>query len=131
MCAYHLPKQNEMSENAFFAGMVGLVGKACAIDFMTFLKLESTLPDTALVVADPAGAPMPNGPVCQLMMTYKLAYTVKAPTVNQIVAYVKRLDGEMRGLFTHIVTSTSGTIGLIPHLQKLGMLADNVNLRTA
>lgn len=125
----HLPQRNNMSQNSFYAGMVGLVGKACADSFMLYLQLESDLPTTMEVLDDPMNCRLPATPVSQLMMCYRLAQSVRKPTVDKVVVYVRRLTGELRALFTHIVTTQQAA--LLPDMLRLRMLADNQDVRTA
>jgi len=131
MAMNHVPKRTQMSENAFFAGMVGMVGKACATDFLTFLRTDLDMPRTEDIVADPTNCRLPHNKVEELIMVYRLAQQVSAKTISQIVTYVKRMDGEQRALFTYLVTNTPGTISLLPQMYRLGMINDNADLRTA
>ena len=124
-----LPRRSSMSSEAFRAGMVGLVGEACATSFDTFLKIEQDLPPTSEVLADPMNCRLPARPIESLMMTYRLAQTVDRKTLDRVVPYVKRMKGEVRALFTHIVTTQQAS--LILPMMKLGMLKDNAELRTA
>ena len=124
-----LPKRDKLAHNVFYQGMCGLVGQACADSFSVYLKLEADLPPTREVLASPKECRLPVKPVERLMMTYRLAQTVQAESLPKVVEYVKRFDGEMRVLFTNIVSSNSPA--LIPALVRMKMTADMQDLMTA
>lgn len=127
----HLPKRDKMSNNAFYAGMVGLVGPAMAKDFEAFLATDAELPTTEEILADPANARLPNKAVECLMLVYRLGMSVSKASIDRIAVYVWRLNGENRALFTHIVTTGTKTISLMPDMYRLGFMEDNKALRTA
>lgn len=124
-----LPKRNMLPEQVFYEGMVGLVGKACADSFNVYLKVEADLPQTVEVLDSPTTCRLPKKPVERLMMTYRLAQTTQAANIAKMTEYVKRLEGEMRALYCHLVSTNS--CYLLPHLHRAGMMHDLQALRTA
>jgi len=130
-CFNLLPKRKYITDKVFYEAMVGLVGKAAATQINVFLKTEADLPATATIVADPAGTPLPKSPVQQLMLIYRLAYGAGPQLIDATIHYVKRFNGEMQALFTHIVTSTPGLLCLMPKVRTAGMIRDAASLRQA
>ncbi len=124
-----LPKRHRLSPNVFYAGMVGLVGQACADSFNVYLKVESDLPSTADVLNDPNECRLPNKPVERLMMTYRLAQSVSVTNIDKVAAYIKRFGGETRALFTYLVSNDKPALN--GHLARLKLLQDLTALRTA
>jgi hypothetical protein len=120
-----------MSSNAFYAGMEGLVGTAMAKSFEAFLVIEADMPTTAEILNDPYNTRLPKTNVEQLMMVYRLGMNVGKQTVDRVAAYVKRMNGENRALFTHLVTNSASSVGLVQDMYRLGFIEDNKDLRTA
>jgi hypothetical protein len=70
----------------------GSIGKGAAIEFVAFLDIWKSLPNPALVLKSPDAASIPTQPSVLYALTSALARIVDASTMENLVAYGKRLS---------------------------------------
>lgn len=76
----------------------GCVGKGRASEMLAFIGLISELPDVDAVLIDPEGAPVPENPSAQWLVTMALASKLNGGNFWQAVKYLGRLKQMFRVL---------------------------------
>lgn len=72
----------------------GIVGEGASADFMSFEKIESTLPDIDALIKDPKGVTVPKDPAVVWALCGALASRSDKKTINNILIYAKNISPE-------------------------------------
>jgi hypothetical protein len=92
--------------DVLLAAIGGTVGAEAANVIDTYIRFGRELPDKERIVADPDGCPLPDSPVGQIVMVYKLVTCVQDRIeAAAITKYAKRMKQEMTSLFCHTVAT--------------------------
>lgn len=89
------------------------IGKAAAVDFISFCSLTSKLPAVDQIRMNPESAPVPEDPGALYLITAMLAGAAEPSWVDEIATYLERLPRVyqallMRDLFKRLGASISG-----------------------
>ena len=78
--------------------IAGVIGKAAAAEFLAFAAMADKLPSPDQVWMDPLGAPVPDEPSAQFLITTTLGMQVGASTAPAFIKYIARLPRVMAAL---------------------------------
>ncbi len=94
----HYPDAPDDIRHALLAGKVG---EAAAAEFEGFRRVYMTLPPIPVILADPAGAPLPTDPSTQYAVAVALSRAAKPGNFANVLQYMARVGREFE-----IVTAT-------------------------
>lgn len=83
--------------------LMGVVGEAAAMDILTLVKLNDTLPTWEQVVSNPDGAKLPKGAAACCMMIGKAVQRVERDTFDDWMTFVQRMGKEVQALWARSV----------------------------
>lgn len=82
----------------------GMIGAPATQALMVHIAMHDKVPKWAEIVKDPRRAKVPDDPAGQLMVAHQCAYNVDDKTIEQGVAYVRRLRPEYYMTFVKAAT---------------------------
>lgn len=109
------PRTIEFLAKAFSAGVPtdieyeaykGIVGEACAAEWIGFLQVVRSLPDPDQILLNPKGAAVPTEPSAMYAVTGALHARVKPTNMEQAVTYIERLPAEYQVVFMKDIATT-------------------------
>lgn len=77
------------------AGMYGAVGSAAAIDALTFVKLEASVPNLEDILKDPENYPLSNDLSVQYLTAIGIAGVMNKTNVSTFYKYLTRLPADL------------------------------------
>lgn len=83
--------------------LMGVVGEAAAMDILTLVKLNDTLPTWEQVINNPEEAKLPKGAAAACMMIGKAVQRVERDTFDDWMTYVQRMGKEVQALWARSV----------------------------
>lgn len=83
--------------------LMGVVGEAAAMDILTLVKLNDTLPTWEQVINSPDSTKLPKGAAACCMMTAKAVQRVERDTFDAWMTYVQRMGKEVQALWARSV----------------------------
>jgi hypothetical protein len=83
--------------------LMGVVGEAAAMDILTLVKLNDTLPSWEAVIKNPEDTKIPKGAAACCMMVSKAVQRVERESFDAWMTYVERLPKEVQALFARSV----------------------------
>ena len=83
--------------------LMGVVGEAAAMDILTLVKLNDTLPTWEAVVKNPEDTKLPKGAAACCMMVAKAVQRVERDTFDAWMTYVQRMGKEVQALWARSV----------------------------
>ncbi len=90
------------------AALNGTVGPAFGAELTSFIRFGRDIPTFERVVKDPAGCPMPESPVAQIVQTFQLiTQTSNYEQAEAVTEYIARRKGEMQSLFISSIANSS------------------------
>jgi hypothetical protein len=81
-------------EETLYETIAGAAGEAFAAEFLGYMRVYEHLPDPDAVLADPAGAPVPDDPAIMYALCIALASRVGGDNADNFVAYAERITPE-------------------------------------
>jgi len=83
--------------------LMGVVGEAAAMDILTLVKLNDTLPSWEAVIKNPEDTKIPKGAAACCMMVAKAVQRIERETFDAWMTYVERLPKEVQALFARSI----------------------------
>lgn len=83
--------------------LMGTVGEAAAMDILTLVKLNDTLPSWEAVIKAPEDTKIPKGAAAACMLVSKAVQRVERESFDAWMTYVERLPKEVQALFARSV----------------------------
>ena len=83
--------------------LMGVVGEAAAMDILTLVKLNDTLPTWEAVIKNPEDTKLPKGAAACCMMVAKAVQRVERDTFDAWMTYVQRMGKEVQALWARSV----------------------------
>lgn len=83
--------------------LMGVVGEAAAMDILTLVKLNDTLPTWEAVINNPESTKLPTGAAASCMMVAKAVQRLERETFDAWMLYVQRLGKEVQALFARSI----------------------------
>lgn len=112
--ASHIVRARDEIGEALLPALVGTLGEAAARDMEAMVMMADQLPRFASVVADPAGAKLPESVGAYFLMAFSLAARADAENLDAILTYASRWESfEARALFVSTLASNSAKAGMV------------------
>jgi hypothetical protein len=105
--------------------LMGTVGEAAAMDILTLVKLNDTLPTWEAVIKNPEDTKLPKGAAASCMMCAKAVQRVERDTFDAWMTYVQRMGKEVQALFARSVMRSAKVSIATTHKGFTKWAADN------
>ena len=105
--------------------LMGVVGEAAAMDVLTLVKLNDTLPTWEAVIKNPEDTKLPKGAAACCMMVAKAVQRVERDTFDAWMTYVQRMGKEVQALWARSVMRSAKVGIATTHKQFTKWAADN------
>jgi hypothetical protein len=97
----------DLDESVLTHALIGVVGEKFAMDLLTVLRLDNTLPSFASIVASPTTAKVAKGGAALCLTVSKLLGNASKENFDAIMVYLDRLPKEAQALFARGVMSSN------------------------
>ena len=97
----------DSNEDTLIHLLIGCVGEAAAMNLLTILKLDNTLPTFASIVASPETAKAPKSGAALCLVVSKVLGNVMKENMDSIMTYLDRLPREAQALFARGIMSAN------------------------
>ena len=105
--------------------LMGVVGEAAAMDVLTLVKLNDTLPTWEAVIKNPEDTKLPKGAAACCMMVAKAVQRVERDTFDAWMTYVQRMGKEVQALWARSVMRSAKVGMATTHRGFTEWAADN------
>ena len=118
-----------LASGALYETLTGVLGQAVASEFISFLRVSSSLPDLAQIAFAPDSVPVPADPVTLYAIAGSLLGRSDQLPPDNLLRYLARLPEEFQILFASFASSKNAAIcntqpfadWTIAHQQALGL----------
>ena len=98
-----LKSTEHLPDDVRIHALMGTVGEAAAMDILTLVKLNDTLPSWEAVIKNPEDTKIPKDAAASCMMCAKAVQRVERDTFDAWMTYVQRMGKEVQALFARSV----------------------------
>ena len=98
-----LKSTEHLPDDVRIHALMGTVGEVAAMDILTLVKLNDTLPSWEAVIKNPEDTKIPKGAAASCMMCAKAVQRVERDTFDAWMTYVQRMGKEVQALFARSV----------------------------
>lgn len=115
-----------LGEDTLIHALKGTIGKAAAMDLMTFVRMGDTLPNRQDIIDHPDTTPVPTSPAAVIMLCLQSLGWIEENTVDSWMTYMDRFQmAESKAMWASLATKNNTKIQFLAKNKKFTSFAIN------